>query len=236
MFTFATFLLMVPCAMQQEPPSRNRRSQEAQSKARPDLPWKGGDNAEKSRKGFRDGARRDVDQPRRRGIEGRKGSGKGHVRDPKKGLHGKQGKRVCESCGKGGPAGKDRAKADGRGESQGKDRAQALRKKLGTAVQSGKMTREQAGEKMRAFKLEQGGEGQRPAKGSEKEMMGFRRRLGAAVQSGKMTREEAGEKMRAFMEKRGQSREGEQGQRGAKTKAAAKKKPAANKKGRTRDF
>ncbi len=231
MFTFATFLLMVPCAMQQEPPSRNRRSQEAQSKARPDLPWKGGDNAEKSRKGFRDGARRDVDQPRRRGIEGRKGSGKGHVRDPKKGLRGKQGKRVCESCGKGGPAGKDRAKSGGRGEAQGKDRGQDLRKKLGAAVQSGKITREEAGKKMRAFKLEQGGEGQQSAGARVPEdMMGLRRRLGAAVQSGKITREQAGERMRGAMERRGQHLEGEQGQRGAKKKAAA------NKKGRARNF
>ena len=126
----------------------------------------------------------------------------------------------CENCRAKAKQGSQKGRKKAVKSAKSKNRGQDIRKKLGAAVRSGKITREEAGEKMRAFKLEQGGEGQ-PSAGARvpEDMMGFRRRLGAAVQSGKITREEAGEKMRAFTEKRGQSREGEQGQRGLKGQA-----------------
>ncbi len=164
MITLATFLLMGPCAVPPDTPSRSRPGQEARNQARPDRPEKDGNRAQKRRQGLKDRARQNADKPRGRRLEGRMGPGKQRIRNRTKG----QG--ICESCGRGGPATEPRQRRANANEARQRrtnpaeirQRANAgearvpkdmmgIRLRLGKAVQSGKLTREQAAEKMKAY-------------------------------------------------------------------------------------
>ena len=127
-------------------------------------------------------------------------------------------------------------KKDSNKKPRGEERMAIFRERLGKAVESGKMTREEAGEKMAAAqKMQQTpnsnqarGERSRGDKGKdrapradrkkdsnkkprgEERMAIFRERLGKAVESGKMTRAEAGEKMAAAQKRMQQIPDGDQ--------------------------
>ncbi|MDC1020396.1 hypothetical protein OAR23_00060 [bacterium] len=128
-------------------------------------------------------------------------------------------------------------KKDSNKKPRGEDRMAIFRERLGEAVKSGKMTREEAGEKMAAAqkRMQQNSDGdqardERPRgeKGQERapraerkkdsnqkprgedRMAIFRERLGEAVRSGEMTRAEAGEKMAAAQKRMQQNSDGDQ--------------------------
>lgn len=81
---------------------------------------------------------------------------------------------------------------------------EGFERRIRAAVEAGKMTREEAGEKLEGYRrrmamAEQGGD-------MRAEYEGFERRIKAAVQAGKMTREEAGEKLEAYRKRMGQEK------------------------------
>ena len=79
----------------------------------------------------------------------------------------------------------------------------ALRRRLGAAVESGRMTRDEAGAKWREI-MEGAAQSKRDVDGAA-----LRKRLGAAVEAGEMTGEEARAKFREIMGDRREGRDGE---------------------------
>ncbi|MBA21436.1 MAG: hypothetical protein CMJ97_08690, partial [Planctomycetes bacterium] len=104
---------------------------------------------------------------------------------------------------KGGDKAQAKSKAKG-----GSDKAAAAREKIIEAVKAGKLSREDAGKKLRAMKAKDGqkkdakGKAKGEAKGQERDgrarYEAARKELGEAVRSGKITREEAGKRWKAI--------------------------------------